>query len=176
MASEDHNLKGVICQCGAYDHKKDSKLYMDDLGMGFYLKLFMHAQRDKGRSRFGLSAHKYPAYGKAGSIAMISRPGAVEGIRLLTKESTTFVNETCARLALMPHIKDPIEASKDVTCPVMLLVCEKDNLVSTTSHERVVENLKNPLVKTYPVGHFDIYVGEWFENATDDMIKFLKEL
>jgi len=173
IASEDHDITAVIAQCGAYDHKVDSKLYTKDLGMGFFLKLFVHGQRDKGRSRFGLSAHKYPAYGKAGSIAMISREGAVEGITLLAKNSTTFVNETCARLALMPHIKDPIKASKDVNCPVMLLVCEEDNLVSPISHVRLLENLKEPILKKYPVGHFEIYMGKWYEMATDDMIQFL---
>lgn len=140
-AGQDERIAAVIGQCGAFDHKADSKLYLDDVGMGYFLKLFVHGQRDKGRSRFGLSPHKYPAYGKPGSIAMLAREGAMEGIARLAKKSTTFVNETCARLALMPHAKDPLESAKNVNCPVLLLVCEQDNLVSPESHKKLAEIL-----------------------------------
>lgn len=57
VASKDKTIAGVIAQCGAFDHKEDSKLYLDQEGMGFFLKLLMHGQRDKGRARFGLSPH-----------------------------------------------------------------------------------------------------------------------
>ena len=29
-------------------------------------------------------------------------------------------------------------------------------------------------MRGYPIGHFDIYVGEWFERAIADQVAFLK--
>lgn len=173
-AAQDSRIAAVIGQCGSFDHKEDSKIYIEREGMGFFLKLFVHGQRDKGRSRFGLSPHKFPAYGKPGSIAMITAPGALEGIEKLVAESETFVNETCARLALLPHIPDPVKMAPGVQCPVHLAVCTKDGIVSPKSHLRLVEALKSPVeVKEYPVEHFELYSGEAFIKSIDDQIAFL---
>jgi hypothetical protein len=30
-------------------------------------------------------------------------------------------------------------------------------------------------VKRYPIGHFDIYLGEWFERAVADQTEFLSK-
>ncbi len=174
VASEDRRIAGVIAQCGAFDHKEDSKLYIEQEGMGFFMKLMVHAQRDKGRSRFGLSPHTFPAYGKPGTVAMLTAPGAFEGISMLAKESVYFKNEMCARLALMPHAADPTELAKSIECPVQILVCEKDTLVSPKSHHRLVAVLKDKAyVKQYPIGHFDLYNGDGFVQSTDDQIDFL---
>lgn len=174
IAARDPAIAAVIGQCGSFDHKEDSRIYIEREGWGFFMKLFVHGQRDKGRSRFGLSPHKFPAYGNPGSVAMITAPGAFEGIGKLVAESETFVNETCARLALLPHIPDPLKLAERVKCPVHIAVCTKDGIVSPKSHLRLVEALKAPVdVKAYPVEHFDLYTGETFMESTDDQIAFL---
>ncbi len=33
---------------------------------------------------------------------------------------------------------------------------------------------KRATVKHYPIGHFDIYLGEWFERSIKDQIDFLQ--
>lgn len=177
IAGEDNRIAGVISQCAALDHKEDSKAYIKRDGYGFFFKLFIHGQRDKGRSRFALSPHMFPAYGKPGTIAMITAPGAFEGISRLAVSSMTFRNETCARLSLMPHAKDPINSAETVECPVLFLVCENDELVSPKSHIRVMEVLGNKSsVKTYPIGHFDIYFDLWFEKAVTDQLEFIEKI
>jgi hypothetical protein len=175
-ASQDPDIAGVIAQCGAYDHKEDSKTGIERDGWGFYLKLFIHAQRDKGRSRFGLSRHMIPAYGKPATLAFIRGEEIYKGVSKLAKNSKTFRNEICAGFMLMPQAPDVLEASKDVRCPVLVQVCEKDEIVSPRSHIRLIENLGHwaALIK-YPIGHFDIYCGEDFEQAVNDQIEFIKK-
>jgi uncharacterized protein len=177
VAGQDDSIAGIIAQCGAYDHKEDNKIYMDRLGFGFFIKLFIHGQRDKGRSRFNLSPHTFPAYGKEGTTAMLTAPGIFEGIQKLAENSPDFKNDVCARLALLPHAPDPIERAKTVKCKVLVQVCKKDTVVSPNSHVRMVENLgENALVKNYDIGHFDIYFDEHFDKATDDQLEFLGKL
>ncbi|MBI9049708.1 MAG: alpha/beta fold hydrolase [Anaerolineaceae bacterium] len=173
IASEDDKIAGVIAQCGAYDHKEDNQMYFDRLGIAYYLKLFIHGQRDKGRSRFGLSVHKFPAYGKEGTIAVMAGMGIYEGIQRLAENSTTFKNELCGRVALLPHAPDSTKRALEGKCKVMVLVCKNDMLVSPKTHIRMVENLgERAVVKKYDSGHFDIYFGDLFEKATNDQLDF----
>ena len=177
IAGEDKKIAAVIAQCGAFDHKEDNKLYYKEVGKMFFVKLLVHAQRDKGRSRFGLSPHKYPAYGRPGTTAMLNTKGSFEGIEKLAEESEFFINETCARLAFMPHPPDPLKVAHNVKCPVQILVCKKDNLVSPKSHVKLVGILKdNAEVHEYPIGHFDIYSGANFVEASNHQLEFLDKV
>jgi len=176
-AAEDHNICGIIAQCSAFDHKKDDKLVMKREGFSFLLKLIVHAQRDKGRSRFGLSPHMIPLVGAPGSTSFLNAPGALEGYSSLIHESSNFKNELCPRIMLMKQGESSITKAKDVQCPILLLVCEKDNLVAPDSHLKLVEIMKEKVkVVSYPIGHFDIYKGENFETAIRDQISFIKNI
>jgi cephalosporin-C deacetylase-like acetyl esterase len=176
IAAENVKIAAVIAQCAAIDHKADSKIYMDREGMGFFLRLLVHAQRDKGRSRFGLSPHTFPIVGKPGTLALLAAPGAFDGYARLMQNSNTFRNEVCARLFFMAHGPDPVEASKKIQCPVLFLACEQDNLAAPDSYNPAAEALGDKAeVRTYPIGHFDIYEGEYFEKAISEMLTFLKK-
>ncbi|MBU7047580.1 MAG: alpha/beta hydrolase [Theionarchaea archaeon] len=174
IAAQDPRITCVVGQCPALDRHEDAHLAVKREGITFFLKLFVHAQRDKGRSRFGLSPHRISIVGKPGTLAMLTAPGAFEGYARLV--SPTFVNEVCARVLLTSHGQDPIDYAKDVDCPVLLQICEKDNLVSEASYKKTAEILGDHAeVKVYPIGHFDIYEGEYFEKAVNDQITFFKK-
>ena len=177
IAAEDDRIAGVIAQCAGIDHEADSKIYMEREGWGWFLRLFIHAQRDKGRSRFGLEPHTIPIAGQPGTVAMLNAPGTFEGYAALMQESDTFENEVCARLLFMGHGRDPLEAAQDVQCPVLFLVCEHDNLVAPDSHVKAAQALGDKaVVKSYPIGHFDIYEGANFEAAVNEKIAFLQNV
>ncbi len=177
IAGEDAGIAAVIAQCAGIDHEADSKIFMEREGYGWFARLFVHAQRDKGRSRFGLSPHTIPIAGQPGTLAMLNAPGTFDGYARLMEESATFKNEVCARLLLMGHGRDPIEAAQDVRCPVLFLVCEHDNLAAPDSHVKAAQALGDKaLVTSYPIGHFDIYEGQYFEEALNEQIAFLQEV
>ena len=174
IAAQDKKIACIVGQCPALDSQEDGKLTLKREGIGFFLRLFMHAQRDMGRSRFGLSPHKIPVVGRPGTLAMITAPGAFDGYAKVV--SASFVNEVCARLLLRTHGHNPVGYAKDVQCPVLLQICEKDNLVSKNSYLKTAKILGNYAeVKEYPIGHFDIYTGENFEKAVNDQIAFFKK-
>ena len=51
----------------------------------------------------------------------------------------------------------------------------KKNLVSMNSYLKAEKILGSYAeVKKYPIGHFDIYMGEDFEKAVNDQIEFFK--
>ncbi|MDD3167832.1 MAG: alpha/beta hydrolase [Eubacteriales bacterium] len=177
LAAEDEKIAGVISQCPSLDHSKDDKLILKREGIGYFFKIFVHAQRDKGRSRLGLSAHFIPAVGKPGSFALLNAPEAFEGYQSLTSESEYFINKICGRSMLMMQGPDVTKLAQNVKCPVLILVCEKDTTVSSDSYKKVAEILgEKATVIKYPVGHFDMYSGAVFNNAVESQIDFLKRV
>jgi fermentation-respiration switch protein FrsA (DUF1100 family) len=171
IAAQDKRIACVCAQVAGLDSDEDGRVALAREGWGFFLRLFVHAQRDKGRSRFGLSAHRIPIVGKPGSLAMITAPGAFEGYARIA--SPGFVNEVCARALLMTQGFNPMDYVADVRCPVLLQICDKDNLVSSSSAIKAAERLgEYAEVERYPIGHFDIYFDEHFEQAAADQIAF----
>jgi pimeloyl-ACP methyl ester carboxylesterase len=166
-----------VRKCAALDHEVDSKLYFQQTGVLHFLRLFMHAQRDKGRSRLGLSSHYIPVVGQPGTLAMLNAPGAYDGYARLVAESETFENQVCARLLLMAHGTDVVEAAASLQCPVLFLTCENDNLVAPDSHVRAAAAVgARATVVSYPIGHFDIYEGDHFEKAVSEKLAFIDQI
>jgi uncharacterized protein len=177
VAAEDEKIAGVISQCPSLDHGKDDKLIFKREGIGYFFKLFVHAQRDKGRSRFGLSTHFIPAVGKPGSFALLNAPGALEGYQMLISDSEHFKNRICGRSMLMMQGPDVAKLAHRVKCPVLMLVCEKDSTVSSDSYKEVAKILgEKATVIKYPVGHFDIYKGDIFDQAVEAQVHFLHKI
>lgn len=177
IAAEDQGIAGIIAQCPSLDHKKDDKVIFRREGLLFFLKLFMHAQRDKGRSRFGLSPHMIPIVGRPGSFAFMTAPGTFDGYANLVKESELFINGICARSLLMLQGPNPIQTAEHVNCPVLLQICEHDSTVAPDSHTEVARILGDQATLiTYPIGHFDIYHGEHFQNAVAAQLDFMKRI
>lgn len=174
IASKDHTIAGVIAQAGSFNHKEDNKYYMEKVGLGHFLKLFMHAQRDKGRSRFGLSAHIYPPYGRPGTLSFLNLPGTFDGIERIAKYSKTFRNEIPGRIAINPHPEDVLVAVETVKCNALIVIAIKDEIIAPNSHHKLMELLgdKGKLVEL-DAGHFDIYQGETFQKNIKVQLEFL---
>lgn len=177
IAAEDNSIKGVICQAGAYDHKLDSKKGIDENGYLFYISLLPHGIRDKWRGRLGLSRHKLPAYGKSDSKSFIRSYKIFNGAELLGINSRNFINEVCGEFMLQPHGPNVLEVSKNIDCPVLILVCDNDEIISDKSHIKLCDILGNKVsVVSYPIGHFDIYHDQWFEEAVNSQIDFINRI
>jgi fermentation-respiration switch protein FrsA (DUF1100 family) len=61
-----------------------------------------------------------------------------------------------------------------ITCPVLVCACDGDALAPATRTAELVSKAPRAEVKRYPFGHFDIYVGEPFEQAVSDQVEFLR--
>jgi fermentation-respiration switch protein FrsA (DUF1100 family) len=173
-AAADARIACVSAQCPSLDPRTDGQRLRKSVGTGPLLRLVMHGQRDMLRSRFGLSAHKVPVVGPPGTVAFLATPDAYAGYSALAPKG--FVNEVCARTVLRATGYRPIAHAKEVRCPVLLQVCEQDQLVSPESAEQTAAILGDKAeLARYPIGHFDIYRGEPFEAAVRDQIAFFEK-
>ncbi len=169
-ASEDHDIACVIAQCPGLDGHESVRSASQREGID--LRIIAHAQRDLVRSWLGLSPHRIPVVGKPGDVALMTTPDALDAFEQFSPPY--YVNEACARIAIRGDKYRPVKHAGDVRCPTLLQICEKDDLVPTNSVETTAKLLGDLAeVKRYPIGHFDIYMGEHFEASVADQNAFL---
>jgi hypothetical protein len=75
---------------------------------------------------------------------------------------------------LRSHGFRPVEHAKNANCPILIQICENDALVAI-GPEAEKELKKYADVKSYPIGHFDIYTGDNFERAVSDQLDFFRK-
>ncbi|MEA2021607.1 MAG: alpha/beta fold hydrolase, partial [Candidatus Caldatribacteriota bacterium] len=172
IAAKDKNIACVCAQCPGLDPHASREMFLKSLGIGHFLRLFVHGQRDMMRFRLGLSPHKIPIVGKPGSIAFLPISDAYDGYSKLAPEN--FINKICARVILRSHGFKPVEHLRKVQCPVLIQICDHDSL-APISAETAKELEKYAEVKHYPIGHFDIYIGDDFEKNVSDQLEFFKK-
>jgi fermentation-respiration switch protein FrsA (DUF1100 family) len=173
-AAEDNKIACVIAQCPGLDGREAAKIAFTRHGIGHGLKMMVHGQRDLVRSWLGLSPHKIPIFGMPGTIACLTTPDAHEAVKRLAPEG--FSNEVCARITIRGDKYRPVESAGKVRCPVLLQICDKDDLVPpSTARESIARLGKYAQVIRYPIGHFDIYFDQYFAKAVQDQLAFFKQ-
>jgi len=174
IASKDNEVACVSAQCPGLDGHAAGEMWFERVGIGYALRMLVHGQRDMFRSWLGLSPHRIPLVGKPGSVALMTTPDAYESFGKLAPAH--FVNEACARINLRGGKYRPVQYAKDVSCPVLLQICDQDTLIPMSAAEETRKILgKKAQVIHYPIGHFDIYLGDNFEKGVSDQIEFFKK-
>jgi pimeloyl-ACP methyl ester carboxylesterase len=173
-AAKDTQIACVVAQCPGLDGRASAELFLHRVGIGYLLRMIMHGQRDYFRSWFGLSPHKIPVAGKPGSIACLTTPDAYEFFRKFAPAN--YINEVCARINIRGDKYRPVKQAQNVRCPVLLQICEFDSVTPKSAAEETEKQLgEYAEVINYPIGHFDIYTGDYFEKAVSDQLNFFKK-
>jgi poly(3-hydroxyalkanoate) synthetase len=67
----------------------------------------------------------------------------------------------------------PLRYARDVVCPALLIACAHDTVTSTAAvHQTAARMGSRAQLVTLPIGHFDIYLGEWFERSSGEQAAF----
>jgi pimeloyl-ACP methyl ester carboxylesterase len=169
LASEDPGLAAVIAQCPMADGLL-ATLKVPPLTS---LKLAVAALQDQGRALAGRSPKLVPAVAQPGEVALMSSPDAVSGFASLTEEGSPWRNELAARVGLRIGLYRPGRNASKIAAPLLVCICDEDALVSNKAAARAAKAAPRGEARHYPVGHFDIYTGQWFERVVADETDFL---
>ncbi len=168
IATESPAVSAVVAQCPMTDGLKAS-LMTPKLTA---LKLGKVALQDQIGSYLGRKAKLIPAAGKPGDVAVMSAPDVLPGFRSITPPDSAWVNLVAARVALKIGLYRPGARASQINCPLLICVCDKDSLVDADAGEKVAHDAPQGEVARYPIGHFDIYNGEWWERAVTRQTEF----
>jgi pimeloyl-ACP methyl ester carboxylesterase len=169
VAAQDARIAAVVAQCPFEDGLATARALF---GVNM-LKLTGAGIRDQLGALAGRPPHYVPAVGEPGSFAVMTTPDSKPGFDAILPAETRWENRVAARIALRFATYRPGTKARDVGCPILFCVCDTDALAPAAATVKLAAAAPRGEVKRYPIGHFDIYVGEWFERAVTDQTEFL---
>ncbi len=89
--------------------------------------------------------------------------------------SQQFKNEVGARFIPQILLDYPGAAAASVQAPIFFAVCQRDSCAPVKQTLAYARQAPKGTIKEYDCGHFDIYLGEWFDRASKDYVQFLHE-
>jgi len=173
-AARDPSVAAISAQCPMLNGTASSRMLRRRAGVGMIARILCAALLDKARSLIGLSPNYVPLVAPAGHVAAMQGSEACEGMQAIVPKG--WRNQVAARLFLsMPHYR-PIRYAKAVKCPTLIIACKRDNLVSSQAAIAAAEHMGDRArLIILPIGHFDIYLGEWFEQSSMEQVAFFEQ-
>ena len=169
VAARDQRIAAVVSQCPF----TDGLAALPKLGPANIAKATAAGLRDQLAELVGRPAHYIPAVGPPGSFAVMTTPDSQPGFEALLPSESRWENRVAARIALRVASYRPGRSAAKIACPVLFCVCDGDAVAPAKATLRYARAAPRGEIKRYPVGHFDIYVGEPWERAVADQTEFL---
>lgn len=174
-AVRDGHIAAVIAQCPMFDGLSALRNMLDYAGFAQALRLTLVGVRDLVRGVLRLSPITMPVVGEPGTRAFITSADALASYLRIAPPD--WRNEICARSSLILGSYRPGLQAGKLPCRILVQICDHDSLLPAAPALAAVRRAgrRAELVR-YPIGHFDIYVGDAFEHAVSDEIDFLRRV
>jgi pimeloyl-ACP methyl ester carboxylesterase len=169
VAAADPRVAASISQCPF----TDGLATLPALGLGAIARVTVAGLRDVFSMATGREPFYVPAAGKPGTTAMMTTPDSLSGMTALVPAGSNWENRVAARIALTLALYRPGLKAAKLRNPALFCVCDQDSLVPAERTIALAGRAPRAEIKRYPVGHFDIYVGEPWEQAVTDQTDFL---
>ncbi len=171
-AVADGRVAAVVSQSPSMDGRATFLNLLRYAGPGALMQITLAAVRDWIGSLRGRAPLTIPVVGPPGTIAAMSTPDAEPGYRAIT--GPTWRNEVAARFGLTAALYRPGLKADRLPCPILVQVADRDAVAPpAAARDAAWLATGRGEVRTYPVGHFDVYVGASFEQSVADQLHFL---
>lgn len=169
VAAQDPQIAAVVSQ-GPYT---DSLASLPKLGAANIVKATIAGLRDELGALTGRPPYYMPAVARPEGFAVMTTPDSQPGFDSLLPADTLWENRVAARIALRIVGYRPGRCASKVACPILFCVCEKDAITPAGPTIRFAAKAPRGEVRRYPIGHFELYVGDAWERAVADQTEFL---
>ncbi len=129
--------------------------------------------RDRAASLLG-RVHHMPIVGAPGETAALAGNDAATLYPEMHPKGSEMRNETPARIMLTYGAYSPGRDAKRVSCPMLVMVAEGDEITPPAPAKQIAERAPNAELLTFEGGHFDIFRGRTFEWAAEAQTDFLR--
>jgi cephalosporin-C deacetylase-like acetyl esterase len=171
LAASDSRIAAVIAQTPF----TDGLTTIIPQGIRGATRLVSAGLRDLWHETCKLPPHYVQAIGKPGALAAITAPGSFEGYQAMLPADYDVSNRVAARVLLKLTTYRPIKAASRVSAPLLVCICDQDQVTSPQAAQKTAQAAPQSEVRHYSGDHFDIYVGELFEETVKDQIAFLTQ-
>ena len=174
VAVDDGRVAAVISQVPAMDGTATLVNLVRYAGVGQLARLSALAVRDVLASlrgaRAGDGAGGRPAGQRGVHEHARTRSRAMRAIA-----GSSWRNEVAARIGLQAGMYRPGLQADRLACPILIQIADRDAVAPVKAAQDAAWRAPGRAeVRTYPVGHFDVYVGDAFERSVSDQLYFLR--
>ncbi|HWF26459.1 MAG TPA: alpha/beta fold hydrolase [Solirubrobacteraceae bacterium] len=170
IAARDAGVAAVVSQ-NPFTDGPASVLAANRLSL---IRATVPALRDEVARLTGSAPVLVPVVGPPGSAALMATDDAESGYLGIVPPELDFVNGVAARFLLRVGLYRPGRAARRVKVPILFCLCEHDSVAPAAATRRYARKAPRAEVKSYPIGHFEIYSGPGFEQAVADQTGFLE--
>ncbi|WP_320670291.1 alpha/beta hydrolase [Patulibacter defluvii] len=170
VAAGDPAIAAVVSQAPY----ADSIPTLREVPLRNLLGLTVAGLRDQAGALLGRDAHRIPAVGAPGTFAVMTAPEAEPGFQAIQGEGTRWQNAVAGRIALTMPLYRPIRRAPKVQAPLLVCICDEDQTTPPGAAAKMAAAAPRGEAIHYPIGHFDIYVGDAFERVVADQLAFLQ--
>ncbi len=171
-AVADGRVAAAIAQTPAMDGLAALLNLARYAGLGALNRITLAGLRDQLGALRGRPPLTVPVVGPPGTLAAMSTPDAEPGYRAIT--GPTWRNEVAARFGLTISLYRPGLKADRLPCPMLVQIADRDAIAPPKAAQDAAWRATGRAeVRTYPIGHFEIYVGEPFERSVADQLLFL---
>lgn len=142
----------------------------------FLARMLAAAVRDEVRGRLGRTPAFLPLVAEPGSgvFAPFVELGAAVTIRDLFPPGYDWPNRFTPRVMLRLPRYRPFDTADRISCPWLVLVCDDDVITPADQAAALASRAARVEVRRFPIGHFEVYGGEWFDRAVAVQTEFLR--
>jgi dienelactone hydrolase len=169
-AADDPRVAAVVAQCPMQNGRATAR----ELGLRTIARLMAHGLLDLAKAAIGRSPHYVPAAAPPGGLAVMTTEDSLPGMTALVPEGSSWRNEVAARILLSAPFARPGARAKQLGMPALWCICDKDTLCPPDDGIRWASQAPHGETRHYPLGHFEIYVGDGFEQAVADQTDFYR--
>lgn len=170
IAAEDHDVAAVIAQVPFADGLRN----LPRLGAGTAARLTLAGLRDQAGALLGRPPVMVPSVAPPGAFGVMTTPDAEPGFRGMDPPGSTWRNEAAARIALRVGTYRPGRGAGRIACPILYAIADDDAITPPEFAHDAARRAPRSEVRTYPGGHFDVYVGDLFERVVADQTDFVQ--
>lgn len=170
LAANDPGIAATVSQNPMVDGLAATLNVGAYAGLGRLLRFTAYALANQSRALLGLSPVTFPIAAAEGGFGALA---SHDSERYLRFTPPTWRNEMTARVMLTLASYRPIAKARRIQKPLLLQACMKDSVCPVGATLKLARKV-GPLaqVRQYPIGHFDIYLGEHRDAALADQLAF----
>lgn len=173
VAVADGRVAAVISQVPAMDGVATLLNLARYAGASQIARLVLAGARDLAASLRGRPPVMLAQVDAPGGVAFMTTGDAEPGYRAIVGPS--WRNEVAARIALAAGAYRPGLQADGLPCPILIQIADRDAVAPVKAAQDAAWRATGRAeVRTYPIGHFDIYTGPPFERAITDQLHFLR--
>jgi len=173
-AAVDHDVVAAITQCPFTDGVASVR----QIEPRESTRLILAGVKDRLAQLAARKPVRVKVAARPGELGLMSDAESVNTVLALLEASglteAEYRNEVPARIALEIAFDAPGRKAGQIQCPILFCVCDTDTVAPAEATLRHAAKAPRGEIRRYPVGHFDIYMGEQFERVVADQLAFLR--